>query len=183
MSDETVPQMRETIDRIRGERNTAQKQVTKLEGEIHVRDAREAFRTGGYDPRHGDLFAAKNPEMEITVENVSTFADEWNLAAVEGSSDSTDEGEGTGLVDDGSEALSGMAGSGTASGEGGSDGATEQKMTPTEWKALMMSDPAAAKAAAVSGRVQLSEDNPWLGSDRVRTPSGQNPYVKALDQA
>jgi hypothetical protein len=176
MSEETVPQMRETIDRIRGERNSALKQVDKLEVEIHVRDAREAFRTGGYDSRHGDLFAAKNPDMEINEENVATFADEWNLAAVESSSTPEGEGEEPSKVDDGSEALAGMAGSGTSTGEGGSDGATETKMTRPDWAKLMISDPAKAKAVAVSGQVELSDDNPWLGSDRVRTLPGQNPY-------
>ncbi len=182
MSEETVPQMRETIERIRGERNTAQKAVVKLEGEIHIRDAREAFRTGGYDPSHGDLFAAKQPDMEITEENVATFADTWNLPAVAAPSTTTGEGEGeTSEVADGSEALAGMAGSGTASGEGGPDGAAETKLTRQAWQKLMMSDPAAAKAAAVSGQVILSGDNPWLGSDRDRTPSGQNPYVNLVE--
>ncbi len=177
MSEETIPQMRETIDRITGERNTALKQVTKLEADLHVRDAREAFRTGGYDPRHGDLFASHNPDTEISAENVATFADEWNLGAVDSQKSSTEEGDQTVQVDDGSEALAGMTGGGTTSGDGGSDGATNEKMTRSDWQKLMMSDPAAAKEAAVSGRVKISGDNPWLGSDRDRTPSGTNPYV------
>lgn len=178
MSEETIPNMRETIDRLRKERNTERKEVTRLTGELHVRDAREAFRTGGYDPRHGDLFAAKNPDKEITVENVVAFADEWNLAAVSKESAPT-EGteEETSEVEDGSEALAGMAGSGTTSGEGGAGGAASEKMTRTEWQKLMFTDPAKAKAAATSGQVQLSDDNPWVRRDRDLTPTGVNPYA------
>jgi hypothetical protein len=175
MSEETIPQMRETIERISGERNSALKEVTKLNGELRIRDSREAFRLGGYDPRHGDLFA-KQTETDISPENVTAFADEWNLAAVEATSEPEVEGEETSEADDGSEALSGMSGSGTAVGEGGSGGASEPKLTRQQWQQLMLSDPAKARAAAASGQVEISVDNPYLGSDRVRTPSGSNPY-------
>ena len=184
MSEETIPDMRETIDRLRKERNTERKEVTRLTGELHVRDAREAFRTGGYDPRHGDLFASKQPDMEITEENVTAFADEWNLAAVSKETSSTDgTEEKTSEVEDGSEALAGMAGSGTTSGEGGAGVATSEKMTRQEWQKLMFTDPAKAKAAATSGQVELSDDNPWIRRDRNLTPSGDNPYASLQSES
>lgn len=183
MSEETIPEMRETIERLQKERASLVKDNTKLQSDLHIRDAREAFRSGGYDPRHGDLFAAKNPEAEITEENVATFADEWNLAAVSVKSTSESEENSADLADDGTDALSAMGSGGTSTGEGGASGTATQKMTRSEWKKLMITDPASAKAAVASGKVEISGDNPWLGSDRNRAPSGSNPFVPDAPEA
>jgi len=175
MSEETIPQMRETIERLSKDKAGLTKQVTELSGNLRVRDAREAFRAEGYNPKHGDLFAANNPEGDITVEAVTSFANSFGLAQVSSSDTPKVVEDDTSTVEDGSEDLAALAGGGSRSGDGGAGAADTEKMTRKEWQSLYRTDPAAAKAAVASGRVSVSgEGFAPAGSSLVH---GDNPYA------
>lgn len=181
MSEETIPQMRETIERLSKDKAGLQTQVDELSGQLRVRDAREAFRAEGYDPKQGDLFAASNPEGEITAEAVNEFAGSFNLQPVaaesqEGESKAADEGDPAPQAPAGSTGLAPAAGGGSLPGDSGSGGPGVKKMTRAEWQNLAATDPAAARAAVASGRVEISGDNPWTGT---QVPAG-NPYVPVV---
>ena len=176
MSEETVQQMRETIERMQKATAADAKTITDQAVEIRVRDAREAFRTQGLNPRHGDLFASQEPDTDINAETVTAFAEAWNLKAEEKIDSDSDDGEKTSEVTDGSEGLSSMSGGGSQS-EGGVPSGDEIELMPRqEWIQLSITDPARAKQIATSGRVAISADNPYQKSPR-QAPSGQNPYI------
>ena len=170
-----IPQMRETIERQEKKIAELESERNGLQSDLRVRDARDAFRTAGYDPRQGDLFAASNPDAEINAENVQGFADQYNLSPA-GDSTPTDEGDPTPEVDDGSAELNAMAGGGSRGGDGGAGGAASEPMSRAEWQRLYESDPAAAKAAVASGRVEISRDNPYVQGSGL--PRGVNPYAE-----
>lgn len=176
MSDSpNIPQMRETIDRLEKKVSSLETDLSSAQGDLRVRDARDAFRVAGYDPRQGDLFAASNPDAEITPENVQSFADQYNLSAVAEATPS-DGGEPTPEVESDSAELAAMAGSGSRSGEGGAGGAASEPMSRAQWQQLYATDPAAAKAAIASGRVEISGDNPYVQGGGL--PRGVNPYAE-----
>lgn len=178
MSEENIPQMRETIERLSKDKSGLQSEVSDLQAQLRVRDARDAFRAEGFTPKNGDLYAAMNPEGEITAEAVVAFADEQGLPLAGSTQESTEEaGTTTTEAADGSEALAGMAGSGSGAGEGGAGSASPETLTRQEWQALHATDPAAAKAAVASGRVEITKDNPYVPSS-LSAP-GVNPYVTA----
>ncbi len=184
MSEETIPQMRETIDNL----NKSNKDLTSANETLTTENrgfaARDAFRNEGYAANHGDLFAAKNPEGDITVDAVNEFAGQFNLTKVEletdesGSDEGSDEGgDGTDGDAPGSKALAGMQRGGSSSGDG-AGGASVEKMTQADWQALHATDPAAAKEAVRQGRVAISNDNPWL--DGKPAQAGMNPYAPQM---
>jgi hypothetical protein len=181
MSEETIPQMRDQID-------SQAKQIKTLEGtnaelgkDLRTRDAREAFRDAGYNPKHGDLYADKNPSGDITQELVASFAGDWDLSPLSDDSDSSDEGDGTTDAGDGSDALSSMDRSGSRAGDGG-DGVSNQKLlTRQEWAEMKVSDPAQAAAALNQGRVLVSTSGN-LRVGQTQAP-GVNPYEPTLAEA
>jgi hypothetical protein len=177
MTDESsnIPQMRETIDRLNKEKAGLQKDNGELQSKVRVFEAKDAFRGAGYNPNHGELFAAMNPEGEITPDAVAEFAERQSLPPLSGDTgDSSEEGDST-SDDAGDSNLAGMAGSGSRGGDGGAGGANVESMTRQEWQALHADDPAAAAQAIASGRVEISKDNPYVsGSGLAR---GENPYA------
>ena len=176
MSEENIPQMRETIERLSKDKSGLESTVSDLTGQLRVKDAQDVFRSEGFNPAHGKLFAAVNPEGDITAEAVVAFADEQGLPLLDGTQEtSTEGGESTSEATDGSEGLAGMAGGGSGAGDGGAGGAAVETLTRAEWQQLATSDPAAAKAAIASGRVEISKDNPYV-KDSVSAP-GVNPYA------
>lgn len=179
MSEETIPQMREAIDRLTEKVSGLEKDNSDLRGELRVRDAQDAFRAEGYNPAHGKLFAAVNPEGEITAEAVTAFADEQGLPLLDTSGDGEAQEGGDSTPDggDGSTALSGMAGAGSRAGDGGAGGADQKQLTRQQYLALAKEDPAAARAAVASGNVEISADNPHLAGGGVSGTG--NPYARA----
>ncbi len=180
MSEETIPQMRDQIDSLTKSNNDLTKTNGDLVKENRGLSARDAFRDEGYAANHGDLYAASHPEGEITVDLVNEFANQFNLAKVEGDTadadtdaDSDAGGDDTDASAPGSTALGDMSRGGSTPGEG-AGGATTEKMTIAEWQALMAKDPAAGKEAQRQGKVTISKDNPW-GDGTPVTP-GVNPY-------
>jgi len=181
MSEETIPQMREALDNA----NKSIKDLTaaneRLTSDNRGFAARDAFRNEGYAANHGDLYAASNPEGDITVDAVNEFAGQFNLAKVEtGPAPDADPdadggaGDGTDADAPGSTALGELNRGGSSSSDG-SGGAALEKMTIPEWQALMLSDPAAGKEAQRQGRVAVSETNPF--GDGKPVPAGLNPYA------
>lgn len=170
-AEENIPQMRETIERLSQDNAKAEKSISDLNSQLRVRDAREAFRGEGYNPKHGDLYAAVNPEGDITAEAVVSFADEQGLVVLEVNQESSgDSGSDTSGDDVEADKLSNMSGGGSRAGEGGAGGASPDTLTRTQWKELYRTDQAAAQAAITSGRVEISKD------DSGSVP-GTNPYA------
>ena len=178
MSEDNIPQMRETIERLSKDNSSLKTENSGLTSQLRTRDARDAFRDGGYVPKNGDLYAAMNPDGEITAEAVTAFADEQGLPLAGNSEDSGGSGDST-EEGDGSENLSGMSGSGSGAGDGGAGGAGVETLTRQEWQALHATDPAAAQKAIASGRVEISKDNPFVKGAGL--PRGTNPYVASVD--
>ena len=181
MSEETIPQMREALDNA----NKSIKDLTatneKLTTDNRGFAARDAFRNEGYAANHGDLYAASNPEGDITVDAVNEFAGQFNLAKVEttvvaDASEDADGGAGdsTDANAPGSTALGDMNRGGSSSGDG-SGGAAPEKMTIAEWQALMQTDPVAGKEAQRQGRVAVSGTGPF--GDGTPVAPGSNPYA------
>lgn len=181
MSEETIPEMRAAIDAKDAKIKDLEGALAAKDQDIRVRDAREAFRTAGYNPKHGDLFA-RDPEHtgDITAEAVAAYADKWDLAPAQAGSNDTasNQGSDTSDADEGTDALKGMDRSGTRSGEGGGGTPTEQTMTRQEWSELQATDPVAASQALSQGRVIISTTgNLRAGQAPVR---GGNPYEPQL---
>ena len=181
MSEETIPQMREALDNA----NKSIKDLTadneKLTTDNRGFAARDAFRNEGYAANHGDLYAASNPEGDITADVVNEFAGQFNLAkvetkVVEDASTDADGGAGDGTDAEalGSTDLGKMDRGGSSSSEG-TGGAAPEKMTIQAWQTLMQTDPEAGKEAQRQGRVAISGDNPW-GDGKPVAP-GSNPYA------
>ena len=181
MSEETIPQMREALDNA----NKSIKDLTatneKLTTDNRGFAARDAFRNEGYAANHGDLYAASNPEGEITVDAVNEFAGQFNLTKVETAvvEDVTEDadggaGDGTDASAPGSTDLGKMDRGGSSSSDG-TGGVAPEKMTIPEWQALMQSDPVAGEEAQRQGRVAVSGDNPWVDGKPVAP--GLNPYA------
>jgi hypothetical protein len=184
MSEETIPQMRDQIDTLSKANKDLAAEAVRLEGENRGFAARDAFRNEGYAANHGDLYAAANPEGEITADGVNEFASQFNLpklevvATTEGDEGSTDEGDLSSTEGVGSTDLADMARGGSRPGES-AGGATSDGMTRAEWQVLMQTDPAAGKEAVRQGKVQLSSGNPW-GDGQPVVP-GTNPYSSSVE--
>ncbi len=179
MSEETIPQMRDQIDTLNKANKDLSADVDRLSGENRGFAARDAFRNEGYAANHGDLYAAANPEGDITADGVNEFAGQFNLpkvevvAPTEGDEGSEGEGDLSSTDSVGSTDLADMARGGSRPGES-AGGASPEGMTRAEWQVLMQTDPAAGKEAVRQGKVQLSSDNPW-GDGQPAAP-GTNPY-------
>lgn len=181
MSEENIPQMREAIERLSKDKSGLETEVSDLTGQLRVRDAQDAFRTEGFNPANGKLYAAVHPEGDITAEAVVAFADEQGLPLLESNQEPTEDGEkSASKATDESDKLAGMAGSGSGAGDGGAGGAGVEVLSRQEWQVLYASDPAAAKAAITSGRVDISKDNPHR-TDLTVAPKGTNPYAALVD--
>lgn len=175
MSEETIPQMRETIEALQKQNKAYEGTIAELRGQLRVRDAREAFRQAGYNPKHGDLFAKDNPgDGEITAEMVADYARTWDLAPAASKSDGSAEEETTTDGGQGTDTLSSMSRSGTRAGEGGGGYSTERSMTRQEWMELQATDPVAASAALRQGRVVISTSGNVRSGQVARV--GSNPY-------
>lgn len=178
MSESTnIPEMRDTIERLSKEKAALSNENADLKAAVRVRDARDMFRREGFSPEHGDLFAAANPDAEITPEAVVSFADQYNLKTA--STAAPSEGDPTPKPEADDSDLSQLSGSGSRGGDGGAGGAQSTTLTRQQWKDLYVSDPAQAKAAIASGRVEVSRDNPFVKG--VGLPKGTNPYASAAD--
>ncbi len=174
MSEDNIAEMRKTIERLSKDKADLTKQVGDLAKANRVYQAKEAFQAQGYKPANGALYAAVNPEGEITPDDVVGFAEEQGFTPVEADSGSSDsKQESTSKTDDGSSEFSSMAGSGSRGGDGGAGGASDKTLTRQEWQQLHARDPEAAKAAVASGRVRISRDN--THSDVPNAP-GTNPF-------
>lgn len=157
---ETIPQMREQIDKLNGDLKKQQDAAAELSKENRLLKARDVFREQGYDPVHGELFATSN-SGEITAEAVDEFAGKYGLVPTtkEASEEGTQSDE-TG-ADDSDDGMSSFSRAGSGAGTGGAAGPQGDVLTREEWVALSKSNPAAAKEAVAGGRVQLRDDNPW----------------------
>lgn len=152
MADETVPQMRDRIEK----QNTEIRELRQSNRQLM---ARETFRDAGLKPEYGDLFAAQaDDKTEINTDTAKAFAEQYGLspAVVEEAAQEVEQQEETGASDDA--VLAGMSSGGTTAGEGGA-ATTGPSMTRQDWIELQKSDPAAAQQALMQGRVQLREDN------------------------
>lgn len=174
MSEEetNIPQMRETIERLTKDKAGLEKTLTEQAKSLRVIAAKEAFRTEGFNPANGKLYAAMVPDGDITAETVLAFAKEQGLSVLDKATQesSGDAGDSTSLEAKESANMAAMSGSSSRAGEGGAGGASPEVLTRTKWQELYHADPAAAKQAIASGKVEISDGTP--------SPRGTNPYVK-----
>jgi hypothetical protein len=179
MSEETIPQMRERIKELEKSEKALTRENEALQKDVRRFGARDAFRDQGLPAAHGDLYAAQNPEGEITAEGVMEFVESFNLGAPSGDSDgdASDSGGGDApeAAGDGNENLDALSRSGSRPGDGNPGGASTEQMTRDEWTKLYSRDPAAAKAAVASGSVEISEGNPYV--KQTAGVGRDNPYA------
>lgn len=161
MSEENIAEMRKTIERLSKDKAGLELQVKDQASQLRGFEAKEAFREQGYRPANGELFAKMNPEGEITAEAVVQFAEAQGFSPVAEStgSDDGDSQESTSKDEAGQADLASMSGGGSRSGSGSAGGTAPETLTRQAWQQLYAQDPAAAKAAVASGRVQISKDN------------------------
>lgn len=181
MSDEmTNSELRDAFARVSKDNTSLLKDVQDLNQKIRIGEAQNAFREAGFVPANGSLYAAINPEGEITAEAVTAFATEQGLVPAVGKPDESDDsGDSASKADDGTTVLAPLAGSGSRAGEGGAGGAATDSLTISEWQDLYALDPAAAKVAVASGKVEISKDNVFVKGTSL--PRGVNPYALASD--
>jgi hypothetical protein len=152
--------MRERIDAQNKELKRLREEGSTLRAETRRLQARDAFREAGFQPVHGDLFAAQNPEGDIAPDAIVGFAQTYGLTPV-APKEPAPEGEAEKGVP-AERALAGMSRSGSRPGEGGQPPASnDRSMTRDAWLELAKSDPAAARKAVQEGRVQIRKDNPF----------------------
>lgn len=161
MSGDNIAEMRKTIERLTKDKAELTKQNEDQAKQLRGYEAREAFTSEGYRAANGDLFAAMNPEGEITAEAVVAFAEAQGFVPVEGDtpSDAADSQGSTSEDADDQAGFDQMSGGGSRAGDGGAGSAQGQTLTRQAWQELYANDPTAAKAAVASGRVQISRDN------------------------
>ncbi len=178
MTDETIPQMRETIDRLAKDNKSLTAENETLKGDNRQLSAREVAREAKLDPKIGELFA-KTSDDDLTAEGLTTFATDLGLPAVLDESPNPEGGEpaedaeGSAPDAKGSADLSKMSRGGSTDSEG-AGGADEETMTRAEWTELSRTDPDAARVALAKGKVQISRDNPFLGD----TQRPGNPFAE-----
>lgn len=178
MSEEqTIPQMRETIDRLSKDKTGLERTVQELRSEVRTYQAKEVAVEAGYMPAHGKLYAAVNTEGDVTVEALAAFAMEQGLppAASSNQGSSEEEESSTETKESGDTNLAGMAGGGSRAGDGGDGGVQSETLTRQAWQELFRADPAAARQAVASGRVEIDKGNPHL---RNRQTTGGNPFAE-----
>lgn len=174
---DNVIEMRDTIERLSKDKAGLTTDVETRDKQLRVYQAQDAFRDQGLNPNHGKLYAAVHPEGEITAETVVEFATEQALTPVS-STQEDPAGEGDSTSSDAADQanLGSMSGSGSRAGDGGAGGSESQQLTRQEYQALYAQDPAAARAAVASGRVEVDPDNPYV-RDRIGATRGSNPYA------
>jgi hypothetical protein len=182
VSEDNIAQMRETIERLSKDKAGLEKSNGELTVQLRGVTARDAFRTAGYKPENGALYAAMNPEGDITPETVVAFADEQGLPLLSAGTQTEGKSsqEGTSEAGKAQADLEGMAGGGSRAGDGGAGGAEVETLTRQAWQELYANDPASAKAAVASGRVQISKDNVYSKGALV---PGVNPFVVQPNEA
>ena len=182
MSEETIPQMREALDKANARNKDLEKSVSELSGENRVLKARDIALGQGYEANSGELFAQANPEADITAEALDAFIQKFpglasqNEAAAraEGEGGASEEGESSTDGGAGSSSLADMARGGSRPGES-AGGASQEMMTRQEWQELMANDPIAGREAVRQGRVAIASDNPF--GDAKAVAVGRNPYA------
>lgn len=146
-NEESIANVREALDKATADKTALQEQLTEVSGELKGMKAKEAFRAGGFQDSHADLFIKTNPEAEITTESINEFVNKYSLSPAE-------------VPQQTSEALTDMGNVAQTSPQSGVVGTAEAgKMTKGEYKKLQASDPTAAHEALIQGRVQMREDN------------------------
>lgn len=179
-----VAQMRETIERLSKEKAGLEKQVEEvpaLRNRVREYEAKDAFRAAGYNPNHGELYAAIHPDGEITEESVVEFATRQSLSPVgSGTPSENEDGQESTSKAQEQAALAALAGSGSGAGDGGSGGAQVETLTRQQWQELYANDPIAAKQAVASGRVEISKDNVYSSA---KPAQGVNPFVPVVTDA
>lgn len=179
MSEDTIPQMRETIDRLAKENKSLTTERDDAVGEVRNLTAKEYARLGNFTPATGELYA-KTAEGDLSEDGLVAFATGLGIPELSGEEtkveeeSSTEKVEETGADAPGSPDLSKMSGGGNQQ-EGGSGGADSELMTRQEWTALSRTDKVAAAAALAQGKVKFSKDNPFAGD----TQRPGNPYLEA----
>lgn len=176
MTEETIPQMRETIDRLTKDLKSTGLARDKAEAKVRGLTGENFAREVDFAPKAGAMYAA-NTEGDLTVEGFEAFASDLGLAATveakskeaeeESASEEEKATEATGSAD-----LAKMARGGSSNEEGGAGSATEELMTRAEWTSLSRTDPIAAREALAKGKVLLSKDNPYMpgGSQQEGNP-------------
>lgn len=185
MNEETIPQMRERIDRLEKSEKDLKSQNGDLSKENTKLKARDLFREAEYPAAYGDLFAGQiEGSDEVTPEAVQTFIESYDLSKdgspATGDSSTDDEGNSESEQKEKNvEGLELLSRSGSRSGEGGTGSSSSETLTREEYMDLARNDPNAAKVAVSQGRVQVSRDNPYVPSQgRV---SGANPYAPSSE--
>lgn len=175
MSEDNIAEMRKTIERLSKENAGLKADNGSLAKTVRTFEAEKAFTAQGYKAANGALYAAINPEGEITPEAVLEFANEQGFSVQESnSSDDADSQKSASNAAKEQADFSSMAGSGSRGGDGGSGGPGDTPMTRQAWKELHARDPEAARAAARQGRVQISRDNSY--AEGHLGPGAMNPF-------
>lgn len=178
MTEETIPQMRETIERLQKDLKAAQAKQAELETTNRSLSAREVAREANFDPKVGELYA-KTADGDLTAEGLTAFATDLGLPsalapAVE-SSEAPVEVEGSAPEAPGGAELAEMS-RGGSSNSPGAGSATEETMTRAEWTELSRTDPVAARDALAKGKVRISRNNPYAGD----TQRPGNPFIPSV---
>lgn len=183
MSEETIPQMRETIDRLAKDNKSLTIERDDAVAEVRSLNAKEFARLGKFTANAGELYA-KNYEGELSAEGLVEFAAGLGLTAEKettpppGEEKPPEKTEEAGAEAPGSPDLSKMSGGGSTT-EGGAGGVTEELMTREEWTELSRTDKVAAATALAQGKVKLLKDNPYAGN----TQRPGNPWLEAQTAA
>jgi len=145
-NEESIPNLREALDKAKSDNSALQEQFNQVSGELKGMKAKEAFRAGGFQDSHAELFLKANPDAEINNDTVSEFVTSYNLspqsAPVEQSAGLNNMGQ---VADNASPSVVGTP-------EGG-------KMTKEQYKKLQVNDPTAAHEALIQGKVEMRDDN------------------------
>lgn len=178
MPEETVPQLRETLETTQKELKKLQKQNDDLLKTNRTLQAKEAFRDAGLNPKLSDLYTAMNPEGDITEEAVTEFASTWGIAGAtmqEGAGEEGGEPEAAGSQTEqvpNTEGLEQMSRAGSRAGDGGQPPVDTKYVTTDEFVQMQRTNPTEAKKALAEGRVKLREDNPLAN----KAVTGQSPF-------
>lgn len=181
---ENIPQMREQIESLTKDLTSSREKTAVVEKDNRRLLARDLAREQGYEASRGELFAAANPDAEVTAENLDAFVQLHNLGKASESGDggagSSSEGgnDPTGASNVSSD-LAQMSRGGSRPGDS-AGGATQEKMTRQAWQALHQTDKTAAREALRQGRVEIDPGNPW-GDPRPVAP-GVNPYAPSVQK-
>ncbi len=178
MSEETIPQMRETIESLTSDLKAARESESAALGQVKDLTGQVIALEQGYTKAQGGLYA-KVAEGDLSAEGFDAFATEQGLPArapssAEGEGESSSEEGDLGTETPGSSNLADMGRGGSRPGES-AGGAGVERMTRQEWQELHANDPVAAREAVRQGRVEIASDNPF--GDAQAVAAGSNPYA------